>query len=73
MDLAFHFFMTKPENPLTQNELTTTLEIVLRKLSIDSEVGEKTFQWLSNAVDMINVATQRPKDDPLTAVNILLV
>ena len=30
--------------------------------------GDRALEWLSRAVDMVNIASTRPKDDPLIIV-----
>ena len=76
MDMAFHFFATTPEYPITRHDLTATFEFwVLRKLwsvAFDDEetdvMGEMEVNWLVKVVEMVQTASSRRKDDPLISV-----
>jgi hypothetical protein len=69
MDLIFHFLVHYPQNPMTQNELLEALNNVLRSLwSNATGLGGTAAEWLGKAGLMINVATQKQKDDPFTPV-----
>ena len=75
MDLTLHFLMTYPENPMARNELLEVLDtVVIRRIwyiedSDEFSVGERELGWLAKAVEMVDVASQRGKDDPLTVVS----
>jgi hypothetical protein len=71
MDTIFHFLMTEPENPATRHMLAEALEILLRNTHNEWEPGEKEFQWITNAMKMVEVASHRQKDDPLIGVNLV--
>lgn len=75
MDLVFHLCLTVPEYPGTRHNLVQTLEaLVLRKMWSEAiakeapSLGETPIQWLVKAVEIVNVAAQRKKDDALTTV-----
>lgn len=76
MDMALHFLLTTPEYPVTRHELTATFEFwILRKLwsvAFDDEetevMGEMEVNWLVKVVEMVQTASSRHKDDPLTSV-----
>jgi hypothetical protein len=75
MNIVFHFCLAVPEYPGTRHDLLQTLEnFVLRKIWSEAfakeapSLGETSTQWLAKAVEMVNVAAQRKKDDALTTV-----
>jgi hypothetical protein len=79
MEMTFHFFLTTPENPSTRWTLLDTVEsLVLRKLwnvAFDEEEngkgsgkGERELRWLEKAVEMLQTAGNKGKDDPLVPV-----
>lgn len=74
MDLALHFLMTYPANPMVRDELLELLDKeVLRKVWSPEDtgkgsLGDRELGWLGKAVEMVNIAAQRPKDDSLTPV-----
>jgi hypothetical protein len=75
MELVFRFCLTVPEYPGTRHDLLQTLEtFVLRKIWSEAfakeapSLGETPTKWLVKAVEIVNVAAQRKKDDALTTV-----
>jgi hypothetical protein len=75
MDIAFHFFLNVPQIPAVRNDLTFTLETwVYKKLwteAVDHGMKswrDRAMEWLSQAVEMLNIASGRQKDDPLVIV-----
>lgn len=76
MDIAFHFFLNTPQIPAVQQDLAFTLETwVFKKLWTDAfdhgrgSWGDRALEWLSTAVEMVNIASGRPKDDALVIVS----
>ena len=75
MDLAFHFFLHVPEIPAVRHDLAFTLETwVLKRLWTEAfnhgmgTWGDRALEWLSQAVEMVNIASGRQKDDSLVIV-----
>jgi len=75
MDLAFHFFLNGPAIPTVRHDLVFTLETwVLKKLWTEAfnhgmgTWGDRALEWLSQAVEMVNIASGRTKDDALVIV-----
>ena len=74
MQLTFYFFTHNPENPICQFTLCETLEnFILPSLRTAEDehtsFAELRIQWLSKAIEMLNLASQRSKGDPLITVN----
>jgi len=75
MDLVFHFLETTPAHPMIRHNLLETIEsCVLRKLwsvSHDKETEAtrgNEVRWLVKVVEMVQEASSRRKDDPLSTV-----
>jgi hypothetical protein len=75
MDIAFHFFLNVPQIPAVRNDLAFTLETwVLKRLWTEAfnhgmeSWGDRAMEWLSQAVEMVNIASGRQKDDALVIV-----
>jgi hypothetical protein len=75
MDIAFHFFLNVPQIPAVRNDLTFTLETwVLKRLWTEAfnhgmeSWGDRAMEWLGQAVEMVNIASGRQKDDALVIV-----
>ena len=74
MELLFHFVVAVPENPIARSDLPDVLEFMMPKLWIEaanqqkSDLGEESYQWLAKATEIINLAAQRAKGDPLIEV-----
>ena len=75
MDLAFHFFLNVPEIPAVRHDLVFTLETwVLKKLWTEAfnhgmgTWGDRALEWIGQAIEMVNIASGRQKDDALVIV-----
>jgi len=70
MDISFHFLLTVPSNPNTRFLLCDTIDFSLKKLwsTPGHQTSTKEMEWFTKVVEMVNIASQRPKGDALTVV-----
>jgi hypothetical protein len=71
MDITFHFLLTVPSNPNTRFLLSDTVDFSLQKLwsTPGHRDSPKEMEWFAKVVEMVNIASQRQKGDPLTVVS----
>jgi hypothetical protein len=74
MDLAIHYLTTLPEHPEIRHTLLDTISAILPTICLEGHpeaplsVREKNLQWLEAVLNMVKLASQHPKGDPLITV-----
>jgi hypothetical protein len=78
MDLAFHYLTSLPEHPEVRHTLLDTISAILPTLCLEghpeapSSAREKNLQWLEAVLNMVKMASQRPKGDSLITVHLFV-
>jgi len=71
LDMAFHFFASAPQVPAVASLAYTLNFWVLRKIwCVGGLRSEGMLSWLGKAVELMQVASSRGKDDALIPVTI---